>query len=106
MRFKAGVNLALSKNMAKALPGIDQAHRDSGMPRLAYITSADDGKHMGNSFHYSGDAVDLRTRDLTAGQVQGLALALRKNLNGSFTNNRPYQVVIEIDHIHLEYDPL
>lgn len=102
--FKTGVTLDLKPEMARALPLIEAAHTDAGV-RGAVVTSGTDGIHRNDSLHYLGLAVDLRTRDLSAVQVQALAAALRKRLNGTSTANRPYQVVVETTHIHLEYQP-
>lgn len=105
VKFKTGVTLDLRPEMARALPLIEQAHTDVGITRGALITSGTDGEHSAESLHYVGLAVDLRTRDLTAVQVAKLVAALRKRLNGSATANRPYQVVVEATHIHVEYQP-
>lgn len=61
------------------------------------ITSLSDGKHSVNSLHHAGDAVDLRmpmpvTREQIVSQ-------LKKALGAD------YDVILEIDHIHIEYDP-
>lgn len=61
------------------------------------ITSLTDGRHGIGSLHHSGDAVDLRlpmpvTRDQIVSQLRN---ALGAN----------YDVVLESDHIHVEYDP-
>lgn len=105
VKFKPGVVLDLKPEMARALPGIEMAHADAYIARGAIITSGVDGEHRDNSLHYVGLAVDLRTRDLTPTEISRLVLALRNRLNGSKGNNRPYQVVVEPTHIHLEYDP-
>jgi len=105
VKFKTGVVLELQPAMSRALPFIEAAHADAGILRGAIITSAVDGVHSDDSLHYVGLAVDLRTRDLTNVEVAKLAAALRKRLNGSAQANRPYQVLVEIDHIHVEFDP-
>ena len=61
------------------------------------ITSLTDGRHGIGSLHHAGDAVDLRlpmpvTRDQIVSQLRN---ALGAN----------YDVVLESDHIHVEYDP-
>lgn len=105
VKFKPGVVLNLQPDMARALPAIEQAHADAGIIRGAIITSGTDGEHMEGSLHYVGLAVDLRTRDLTPVEVAKLAVALRKRLNGGATVDTPYNVVVETQHIHVEYDP-
>jgi hypothetical protein len=105
VKFKTGVTLDLQPEMARALPAIEQAHVDASIDRGAFITSGTDGQHGEGSLHPEGYAVDLRNRDLTTLQNGKLVAALRKRLNGGATINRPYQVVVESTHIHVEYDP-
>lgn len=62
------------------------------------VTSGRDGKHMASSFHYKGLAVDLRIRDLKGMTAQEMAAKLREALG------KHYDVVVEKDHIHVEYD--
>lgn len=63
------------------------------------ITSASDGKHGPNSLHYKGCALDLRTRHLNGQQLQAIYAELKESLGDQF------DVVLEADHIHLEYQP-
>jgi len=65
----------------------------------ATVTYTTNGKHMPNSLHYGGDAIDLRTRDLSAHQIKEAVKQLREALG------KKYQVIDEGDHIHIEYDP-
>lgn len=60
------------------------------------ITSCTDGVHKERSLHYTGCAVDLR---LPAVGKEAMVDALRSRLGVD------YDVVLEKDHIHLEYDP-
>jgi len=64
------------------------------------ITSARDGHHMNQSKHYSGEAFDFRTRDLTTPQRQSLHTTLKADLA-----QLGFDVLDEITHIHIEYDP-
>lgn len=64
----------------------------------AVVTSVVDGKHMARSKHYLGLAFDLRTRDLTEEQRKRYAASLVKALGNEF------DVVLESDHIHVEFD--
>lgn len=111
MNFKDGVNFDVSRAIAQALPGIERAHKDVGIKRGAFVTSAKDGKHMKGSKHNwesdndkPSDAVDLRTKDLTKNETERLSEAITTRLNGP-KQRKPYDVVVEIDHIHVEYDP-
>lgn len=63
------------------------------------VTSVCDGKHMDNSLHYYGMAFDIRTRDLRGVLAQVVASRLHEALGGCF------QVVVEPDHIHVEFQP-
>lgn len=67
-----------------------------GMEALT-ITSARDGAHKKNSLHYHGKAFDLRTRDVAD------AVAMREELQQRL--GLDFDVILEPDHIHVEYDP-
>lgn len=63
------------------------------------LTSAKDGTHSERSLHYSGNAIDIRTRNLPASGLSQVAQEIQYALGKDF------DVVIESDHIHIEYDP-
>ncbi len=63
------------------------------------ITSGSDGKHGPNSLHYSGQALDLRTNNLPPQAVQSIVDRLKEALGAQF------DVVLESDHLHLEWQP-
>jgi hypothetical protein len=63
------------------------------------ITSVVDSKHSAKSLHYIGHAVDLRTRDLEGEEAQIIAADIKSRLTDD------YDVVVESDHIHIEYQP-
>jgi RHS repeat-associated protein len=67
--------------------------------RDAIVTYTTNGTHNPNSLHYSGEAIDLRTRDLTSQQRQQATDMLKKALD------QDYDVLNEGNHIHIEYDP-
>jgi|SRR6267142_261436 len=104
MIFKDNVVLNVQPEIARILPLIDQVHEEMDTHE-AVITSANDSTHMDGSLHPKGLAIDIRTRDIDPELVTELAKALKLKLNGSVLINRPYQVIIEIDHIHIEFDP-
>lgn len=61
------------------------------------ITSTTSGKHMPGSRHYSGNAVDIRTRGWA--EPQAVAEAIAVVLGDDF------DVILEADHLHIEHDP-
>lgn len=65
------------------------------------ITAGTEGKHMPGSKHYTGEALDIRTRDLSDAQRDYILFTLRSRLGLG------YDVVEEFNppHIHIEYDP-
>lgn len=60
------------------------------------ITAGTDGCHMTGSKHYTGEALDIR---LLGEHTEEFKAALAERLGTA------YQVVLEKDHIHVEYDP-
>lgn len=62
------------------------------------ITAGTDGKHMVGSRHYTGQALDLRTSNLTDPQVASVMAALKFRLGSH------YDVLLEKDHVHIEWD--
>lgn len=63
------------------------------------ITSVTEGKHSRTSLHYSGAAIDIRTRDMVPGVAEATAKRLRARLTAE------YDVLLERDHIHVEWQP-
>ena len=63
------------------------------------ITSGTDGEHGNHSHHYKGLAFDFRTRNVPTYRLQTLFKLIQERLGSNF------QVVLESDHIHVEYDP-
>lgn len=97
MRVKEGVALAgLNWRMRRVLRVADHVWQTYGHELV--ITSTTDGEHSRWSWHPFGMAVDLRTRDMGLAEVTMVAQDLQHILG------RPYQVVIEATHIHVECD--
>jgi hypothetical protein len=65
------------------------------------ITSTDEGVHMPESYHYNGQAFDIRTwrmpRTYLPKVVERLTEALHKI-------DKQFQVILEPTHIHIELD--
>jgi hypothetical protein len=68
-------------------------------PATCTITSGSDGTHMTGSLHAKGNALDYRTSHLTSEQRSKVAAACKEALGENF------DVVLESDHLHVEYDP-
>ena len=100
MIFKSGVNPAgVRPELTLGLLVADAVWRKHGQ-RLV-ITSLNDGKHSLTSLHWAGQAGDLRTRYFTPEEVPEVAAELREDMG----HNSDYDVVVEDDHIHLEWQP-
>ena len=63
------------------------------------ITSGLDSKHSQKSLHYLGFAVDLRTRNIDIAHAKYIVSKLR------LLRDELYDIILEEDHIHIEYDP-
>ena len=68
------------------------------------ITSANDGTHKPDSFHYAGRAVDLRSKTLPRASRDRAVAQLRNALGTEF------DVLLEDpgganEHVHVEHDP-
>ena len=68
--------------------------------RELVVTSLKDGVHSSGSLHYQGRAADLRTRHLSKQETTDTFSRLKNKLDYWV-----YDVILEKDHIHLEYDP-
>lgn len=98
LRLKYGVSLkGIQPAITFALVATVELFRRYGAN--CTVTSANDGVHMEGSKHYKGLALDFRTRELPKSCRSPLTAALRSALG------REYDVVLEKDHLHVEYDP-
>lgn len=91
------VNVAcLQPIMMMGMVVIESVFRDHGVAEVVF-THICDGAHMKGSLHPLGLAVDVRIWGVTdlPDMVSDLAKAL----------GNEYDVVLETDHIHVEYDP-
>ena len=98
MRIKQGVVLTgLRTEMLVGLMAVQEIFRKYG--EEVVITSVMDGTHSATSLHYAGQAVDLRTRNLSNADVMEIVAELKGDLGIHF------DVVAESTHLHLEYQP-
>ena len=109
---KEGAKYILSMEMATLVGWLSRRWQEAGLGQFV-ITSGQDGAHRGGSLHYSGNAVDIRTRHLFD-QGQGrhrdeliqFALMIQ-----SVLGKRGVRVVVHPDwvsgpaHLHVGYQP-
>lgn len=98
MRLKPGVEAkGLQPEILLAVIAAQHIYSEKGYGLV--ITSLLDGKHSANSLHYKGLAVDLRIRHLPQGTANVITHELSEALGSE------YDVILEDDHIHVEFDP-
>jgi len=76
---------------------VDQVYQRYG--ERCQFTSIADGQHARSSLHYVGFAFDVRTISINPDNMQTIVLEIEKCLNGE------WDVVLEDDHLHVEYQP-
>ena len=79
-----------------ALLEADRLYKKAGAKEVV-ITSMNDSKHMKGSKHYCGNAADLRIWNVRSPEK------VCRTLGVSLGDD--YDVILEHNHIHLEYDP-
>lgn len=104
MQLKPGVKLRdLSPQMALANAVVKSVCDQFSVPCV--ITSANDATHSVKSLHYSGRALDYRTKYF---QLNGHELAFRNAVKEALGDE--FDVVLEAigtpnEHLHVEWDP-
>ena len=99
MKYKPGVVMyEIHPVLENRLPLIEWVWQEQ-VGEDPTITSAREGEHSPTSLHYIGRALDFRTREYSAAQVERLRADLARRLGPAF------DVVVEDTHLHLEYDP-
>lgn len=94
---KQGVTLGnLEPEMWLALKVFYDLFEVVGKPLV--VTSTDDGIHRTGSLHYVGLACDVRTRQLTAEELQNMVRKARTILGIN------YDIILEQTHVHIEFD--
>jgi len=95
MLIKAGVDISRLKGPARRALQIVSDELERREFELV-VTSTFEGNHKARSLHYAHLAFDFRQ---PKGERGGLLTALIKGLGVD------YDVIPEMDHIHIEYDP-
>lgn len=99
MIFKEGVKIAGARpEIVIAMSVADQVYQKLTGNEVV-ITEVTGGKHGTGSLHYVGAAIDIRIRDLSKDMINRIVLELRERLGEN------YDVVMETDHIHIEFQP-
>lgn len=99
MKLKKGVKChALTSQVVLALVIAGKLYQEMFSKDMV-VTSLHDGKHSSGSLHYSGNAFDMRTWGIVDDDLTKYKAALNSRLGVDF------DVVIESDHIHVEYQP-
>lgn len=96
MLLKMGVDMSrLDNSIRKILTKVDTVFINAtGLE--AVISSTYDGIHMPSSFHYQNKAIDFRLPTI---KIDEIMHRLRIEIGTS------YDVVLEVTHIHIEFDP-
>ena len=105
MQIKDGVTMAVLRPQIVLALLVAERVYDEYHAELV-VTSLCDGKHKVGSLHYKGDAADLRIWNLPGWQSEeepGVAPVVAAKLQSKLGDN--YDVVLEKDHIHMEFDP-
>jgi len=96
MLIKAGVDISrLQPKIRKRLKQIETIVWNVINEELI-ITSTYEGDHGASSLHYADSAIDIRRSNKPDKIVMEIKLALGKD----------YDVILENNHIHIEYDPI
>jgi hypothetical protein len=107
MRFLANVELfGLRPELAGVLSLIDEVYQAVIGEGVVFTSGTErTSNHKRGSIHYSGGAIDIRTRrEKSFDQLPADVKArLRDDLVSRLT--REFDVVLEPDHIHLEFQP-
>ena len=95
MLIKAGVDISrLKPEIRKKLTVIERTV-DAITEEELIITSTYEGTHSAGSLHYANLAVDIRR----ANNPDAVRQEIKRGLGAD------YDVILENDHIHIEYDP-
>jgi len=95
--LKPGVRIAgLRPEILFAIIAAERVCAEMGVDCV--VTACVDGAHMSGSLHYCGLAVDLRSRHFRPGDADKAIARIKQCLGAD------YDVVLENDHIHVEFD--
>jgi hypothetical protein len=97
--IKSGVRVAgMSPEALLAIVVAESVYAEFNESKQCVVTSVTDGQHKAGSLHHTGRAVDLRNPS-NGGLIGSIVAMLRSRLGAD------YDVIPEVDHIHIEHDP-
>jgi hypothetical protein len=96
LSIKQGAVLPPELAMSVMVASIHDAFKEEGYDCV--ITAGIDGKHSAGSLHYVGLALDFRSRTIPSGERERMRAKIAERLPG-------FDVVLEADHYHVEYQP-
>jgi hypothetical protein len=94
---KKNSSVIINSRLADIIIATSNAYLRQGADTI--ITSGNDATHSAASLHYKDMALDFRTRHVTTAVLAVIVAEIKTKLG----NN--YDVIIESDHLHIEYDP-
>lgn len=99
MNLKPGASLkGVGWQMFYASIVVEQTYKRYGFAECT-IVSGTDSKHKDGSLHYEGEALDYRIWHILRESLDRMAEEIRGRLGPD------YDVVVEEDHLHIEYQP-
>lgn len=100
MKIKRGCNLKyMHPEIAYAMGVARSLYIKYGYELV--VTSGNDSIHSKNSLHYQNKAIDLRTKNISVKGKEDLIITDLKFI----LEKEGFDVILETDHIHIEYDP-
>ena len=105
-QFKQGTEVeVLTSDLLLVLLGLAHIMETVCRAKVLTITSVNDGVHKTGSLHYSGNAVDIRSKTFERGLVEEVVRVFRASPDGP-----RYDLLFEApgtpnEHLYLEYDP-
>lgn len=99
--FKEGVVVKFNKYTAAMIDAAEMvwALKVFSKNHGPVVTSGREGRHGAQSLHYVDRALDFRTRNLKNSTKRKVSMGMQIALG------EDYDVVLESDHLHVEYDP-
>jgi hypothetical protein len=98
MLLKESVSVVnLQPPILLAIMIVNELFKDFGY--ACVITSISDGVHMSGSLHAKGLAVDFRTHNVSSKLMPQLVAVIKQAMPSQ------YDIILEVDHLHIEFDP-